>query len=299
MRIEMATAPGSPQRPNEDHVFATAPAAGSGGVLVLLDGVTPPGGEYGCRHSVPWFTAHLGGALAELTGARVDMTLADCLAEAIERTAARHSGTCDLSHPRTPQATVVLARWDEERTEHLVLSDSVLLVETAGGEVEAVLDDRLGRLPEPVPSLRARTTALPPGSPAREELRREQAAAVEQLRNAPDGTGFYTAAADPSVAAYAVTGGHPRPQVRTLAAFSDGASRWSETFRLGGWSELLELARKEGPRAVISRVREAEDADPDGVRHRRGKRHDDASVVVAELEQVGSVGRGAGVQRPR
>lgn len=292
MRIDMTTEPGDPQRPNEDYASVALPASGSGGALVLLDGVTPPEGEVGCTHGVPWFTARLGGALLELSGSLREMTLAECLSRALARTSEAHSATCDLSHIRTPQATVVAVRWDDERVEYLVLSDSVLLLETADGEVRPVLDRRLAELPAPVRALRDRVRALradgerAPGSAAAaawKAARDEYAAAVEGLRNAPDGSGFYTAAADPSVAEHAVIGTLPRADVRAVLALSDGASRWTEVFRLGDWSDLLSLVRKEGAGALVSRVRTAESADPDGALHRRGKPYDDATAVLAEL----------------
>jgi hypothetical protein len=283
MRIDMTGEPGDPGRPNEDYVSAALPSSGEGGALVLLDGVTPPPGDTGCVHGVPWFTARLGGALLELATAQRDLTLRHCLSEAISSTAAAHTSICDLSHSRTPQATVVAARWDEEQVEHLVLSDSALLVEDHGGSVTAVLDSRLDRLPEHVGRLRARVRELPEGSPRRAAARAEYVRAVEALRNAPGGSGFYTAAADPSVASLAVTGSAPRADVRSLLALTDGAARWSQTFRFGDWAALLACVRKEGTEALIARVREAERADPDGTSHPRGKRHDDASAVLAEL----------------
>ncbi|BAG19047.1 MULTISPECIES: protein phosphatase 2C domain-containing protein [Streptomyces] len=264
MRIELATAPGSPERPNEDWVSGVLPASGQGGVLVLLDGVTPPPGDDGCVHSVPWFTARLGGALVELSGSRPDLTLTEVLAEAISRTADTHRVTCDLSHVRTPQATVVLARWDERAIEHLVLSDSALLLESPDGAVRAVLDDRLDR--------------LPPGSLASNEI------ADSTVRNKEGG--FFTAAADPSVAARAVTGSTPAADVRALAALTDGATRWTEVFGEGDWTDVLGLLRKAGPRGLIDRVRELEDADAAAgrVRLRRGKTHDDATALLVELD---------------
>lgn len=261
MRIELATAPGDPARPNEDYAAVALPASGQGGVLVLLDGVTPPAGDDGCLHSVPWFTARLGGALGELSVSRRDLTLRQVLHESIHRTAEAHRATCDLSHPRTPQATVVVARWDEERVEHLVLSDSVLLVEESRGDVVAVLDDRLARVP-------------------RASLATE-AVADATLRNREGG--FFTAAADPEVASRAVSGVRPRAEVRALAALTDGAARWVEKFREGGWADCLALVRKEGPQALVDRVRALERADTERVFLRRGKRHDDAAVVFAEL----------------
>ncbi|MEV8567248.1 hypothetical protein AB0436_17025 [Streptomyces sp. NPDC051322] len=261
MRTEIASAPGSPDRPNEDWVGAVLPASGQGGVLVLLDGVTPPAGTDGCEHGVPWFTARLGGSLVELSGSRRDMSLREVLSASIRRTADAHREGCDLSHVRTPQATVVLVRWSSDAVEHLVLSDSILLIEDAHGAVRAVLDDRLDRLPRTVLATEATADAV---------------------RNREGG--FFTAAADPQVAARAVAGRTPAGQVRALAALSDGAGRWVETFGEGDWTECFGILRKEGPQSLIDRVRGLEDADASAgrTRLRRSKTHDDASAALLE-----------------
>ncbi|QTZ94093.1 protein phosphatase 2C domain-containing protein [Streptomyces auratus] len=277
MHIALATEPGDPQRPNEDYTSVALPASGQGGVLVLLDGVTPPEEDYGCLHTVPWFTARLGGAMLELSVSHRDMTLPDALAAAISRTADAHRTTCDLSHPRTPQATLVAARWSEDTVEHLVLSDSVLLVERTDGSVLPVLDPRLDELPPAVRDLRDVVRALPRGSAERAAAGREYGRAVEALRNAEGG--FFTAAADPSVAARAVTGSTPRSALRSLTALSDGASRWVEVFRAGSWADCVALVAGQGPQALIDRVRAAEAADPAGAAHPRGKARDDAAVI--------------------
>ncbi|MFI1395018.1 hypothetical protein [Streptomyces sp. NPDC020681] len=263
MRIELATAPGTPDRPNEDWASVVLPAAGRGGALVVLDGVTPPKGDDGCVHGVPWFTSRLGGALIELSGSRPDIPLAGVLSTAIRRTADAHRDTCDLSHVRTPQATVVMARWGgpSEDVEHLVLSDSTLLLESPDGRVRAVLDDRIDRLP-------------------RESLRTH--ASADALRNAEGG--FFTAAADPAVAVRAVTGTTPRAEVRAVAALTDGASRWVDMFAEGTWADCLALLRKEGPQGLVDRVRALEASAAEArTEVIRWKLHDDAAVVFAEL----------------
>ncbi|MEV0093410.1 hypothetical protein [Streptomyces sp. NPDC050738] len=259
MRIELGTIPGDPARPNEDWSGTVLPASGGGGALVLLDGVTPPAGDDGCVHGVPWFTARLGGAMVELSGSRRDMTLPEILSEAIRRTAETHSVTCDLSHARTPQATVVAARWDAAWLEYLVLSDSVLLLEDPEGGVRAVLDDRLDRLPRAL--LATEATA-------------------DTARNQEGG--FFTAAADPSVAVRAVTGRVPLAEVRALAALTDGASRWVEKFGEGDWADCFGVLRKEGPQGLIDRVRALEDGDTERRYLRRSKTHDDATAVFLE-----------------
>ncbi|MCM1942858.1 protein phosphatase 2C domain-containing protein [Streptomyces sp. G3] len=263
MRTELVSEPGLADRPNEDFASVGLPASGQGGSLVVLDGVTPPRTATGCLHSVPWFTARLGGALTELTVSLPDLPLADALSRALARTAAAHAETCDLSHPRTPQATVVLARWSPAAVEYLVLSDSALLVEAPDGTLTPVLDDRLARLPRSALATDAMIDA--------------------RLRNKEGG--FFTAAADPGVAARAVTGTLPREEVRSLTALTDGAARWVETFGEGDWADCLALVRKQGAQALVDRVRELERADAAGGRAflGRSKAHDDATVVHAEL----------------
>ncbi|MEO3843547.1 protein phosphatase 2C domain-containing protein [Streptomyces sp. B22F1] len=255
MRIELASDPAAPPAPNEDYAAVALPASGTGGAVVVLDGVTPPrDGDTGCVHGVPWFVARLGGAFLELAGTR-ETPLTDCLAAAIHRTAAAHGPACDLTHRRTPQATVAAARWDGERVEHLVLCDAALLLEGPDGAVRPVLDLRLSQVPRSRPA--------------------------EEMRNVEGG--FFTAAADPEVAARAVVGSVPRTEVAALTALTDGVTRWTEVFGFGDWTALLQRVRKAGPRGVVAEVRAAEAADADRSRYRRGKVHDDASAVLVEL----------------
>ncbi|MFI6561829.1 protein phosphatase 2C domain-containing protein [Streptomyces sp. NPDC050534] len=261
MHTEVVSEPGDPARPNEDFAAVALPASGQGGAVVVLDGVTPPRGGTGCLHSVPWYIARLGGALTELTLSLPDVPLSEVLSRAIARTAAAHAATCDLSHPRTPQATVVVARWGTEAVEYLVLSDSALLLESSEGSVTAVLDDRLSRLP-------------------RSSLATD--AIVDSTVRNKEG-GFFTAAADPAVADRAVTGTLPRREVRALAALTDGATRWVEKFHEGTWEDCFRLLHKEGARALVRRVRTLETTDTERVFLRRSKTHDDATVVLVGL----------------
>lgn len=156
---------------------------------------------------------------------------------------------------------MVLARWSPERVEYLVLSDSALLAESDDGTVTALLDDRLARIPRA--SLTSHETV------------------DATLRNREGG--FFTAAADPSVADRAVTGELPRPGLRSLTALTDGASRWVERFDRGDWRDCVAVVRKEGGRGLVDRVRALETADEERGVERSGKTHDDATVVHVEL----------------
>ncbi len=61
--------------------------------------------------------------------------LADGLADAIERTARWHAGSCDLGDPMTPSATVAVLRVHEreQRLEWLVLADATVALDLPSG----------------------------------------------------------------------------------------------------------------------------------------------------------------------
>lgn len=284
VRIDVVSVPGDPDRTNEDYAGAALTLGGVHGVAVVLDGVTPPAdGITGCVHGVPWFTDRLANGIVRIAGTSPDTSLANCLDEAVALTALAHLPECDLSHVHTPQTTVVIVRWDSEQVEYLVLSDSVLLLEGADGAVRAILETRLDdvqRKPE-VRALHERFSALPAGSPERAAAFREFGQTVERLRNKRGG--FFTAAADPNIGRYAVTGTEQRDAVRSAVALTDGASRWKEMFRLGDWGDLVDVLKKAGPRAVVEQVRAAEGADLDRRMFPRFKTHDDASILCLTL----------------
>jgi hypothetical protein len=283
MHIDMATEPGTPDRPNEDLALVTP------GVLIVLDGVTPHPDGSGCVHDVPWYVARLGGAMLNAALTRPELPLADCLFEAIAGTAAAHAGTCELSHPRTPQSTVVAVRIggarpeDSAHLEYLVLSDSTLLIDAGDPAPLVIADASLRQLPEPVPALRAEARSLPEGSPERAAARAAYVRAVEALRNAPGG--FWTAAADPAAATHATTGRLPLNAVRNLALLTDGATRLVDVFKTTDWTQTMELLRRQGPEALLGEVRKAELADPAGLLTPRGKPMDDATAVLARLTE--------------
>jgi hypothetical protein len=96
-------------------------------------------------------------------------------------------------------------------------------------------------------------------------------------RNRPNG--WWVAAADPQAAQHAHTANYPRTAVRRASAMSDGATRPVDQMRLHSWSDYLDLLDKLGPAGLIDHVREIECSDPDGTRHPRTKRHDDATIT--------------------
>lgn len=254
VRICHATraAPGAPV--NEDYVVAGPDWA------VVLDGATAPAGvDTGCVHDVAWLVRVLAGELSRLLtggagrpGGGSAGSLADVLADAIERVRAAHGGSCDLAGPDGPSSTVALVRRRDAVIECLVLADSPIAVQGRDGTVRVVADDRLDRLPGGRPY----STGL-----------------VRAHRNRPGG--FWVAGADPAAAYEAVTASFPEPEVAAVAVVTDGVTRLIEHYGRD-WPGLLAALRSGGPDQVIAQVREAERARPPA----GGKPHDDATALL-------------------
>lgn len=71
--------------------------------------------------------------------------------------------------------------------------------------------------------------------------------------------------------------------MRSLAALTDGASRWVELFAEGNWTDCLTVLREEGAPGLLRRVRTLEAADERAGGTRRWKLHDDATAAYVEL----------------
>jgi hypothetical protein len=274
MHAAIATVAGGQDSPNEDWAGALAP-----GVAVVLDGLSAPDGTgTGCRHGTPWYVSHLGPRVLALA-ADPARSLVDALAEAIQQVASLHPG-CDLKHPGTPSATMVLLRVLDGGADYLALADAVLLLDTADG-LKVVSDERVNQL---AGKERAAANQVPAGSALKLRRRAQLTRALRRARNRPGG--YWVAAADPQAASHAVTGSLPSKSLHRAALLSDGASRLVDPFGLATWEELLALLAESGPDELLRQVRAAEAVDPEGRQWPRTKRSDDATAVYLVLNEI-------------
>lgn len=252
MYVTYASEP-TPGRVNEDYVVA------SQNWVIVLDGATAPKGvDSGCIHDVPWLVRHLAAAMT-WSLAVSELSLTDIVAEAIRRVCAEHADTCDLRNPSSPSSTVALMRLREDQVDYLTLADSPIVLDTVSG-VRPVIDDRTAHLPS------------------------YTIEAVTNCRNQPGG--FWVASTRPEAAYEAVHGSIPAAELNRAALLTDGGARYVERFNLTDWAGLVDLLDKSGPRELIRMVRVAETAETDAEREhgkRRGKRHDDATAVLARF----------------
>jgi Protein phosphatase 2C len=87
------------------------------------------------------------------------------------------------------------------------------------------------------------------------------------------------AAADPDAARHAAVGTLPRADLCGVALLSDGATRITDLYHVLTWPDVIDVIRDQGPAALISQVRAAEDGDSACERWPRGKAKDDATIV--------------------
>lgn len=272
MRVWLATDPSGPDWPNEDFTAITP------GVAVLIDGAGSPANRAsGCVHGVAWYAATLGAYLAAgATGTRTP--LAEVLADAIGHVSQAHAGTCDLDHPNTPSATAILVRANGDALEYLVLADSVLLLQPKTSEPQIICDTRLEDV---AAKLRPDYSTLRVGTPERKAAVRAYVDRLEVLRNRPGG--YWVAAADPAAAYEAITGSSAIGDLAALGLLSDGAGRLADRYNLATWPQIAAILAEHGPDELIRQLRQAEAADPQGIRWPRSKIRDDATAVYWTL----------------
>jgi hypothetical protein len=202
---------------------------------------------------VTWYTHRLGGALLGRLSRDDGRELAEILAATIAEIADDHRGTCDITHPSSPQATVLIVRADEGRLDHLLLADSILVLDELGGDPQVVTDER------EVTARRIATAPLdgvPAGTPEYDRVRDSCIEALWARRNQPGG--YWIAKDDPHAAAEAVTGCRSLDELNGVALLSNGAGRIVSPYGLTDWPRVLELLRADGPTEIIRRVRQAE-----------------------------------------
>jgi hypothetical protein len=270
--VSFASCPGSVSRSNEDFVTA------SPSVAVVLDGLSaPPALGTGCLHGTPWFVAQLGTQLLGSATSARDEPLRDLVAGAIAGVADSHAHTCDLEHPGTPSSSLAVIREQDGSVEHLLLFDSVIVLDGPSG-LSVITDRRVDAFAREEDSA---ARGHPIGSPTHQHRVQELVAAQRRHRNQPHG--YWVAGTKPEAAYQAVTGSRPHDRVSRAALLSDGVSCLVELYSVVDWTELLDLLQQHGPRHAISRVREVEDTDPTGHRWPRYKRSDDATVAFCLL----------------
>lgn len=179
--------------------------------------------------------------------------LAAILGTTIGEIAAEHRGTCDITNPSSPQATVLIVRAHRGRLDYLLLADSFLVLDQVRGGPQVITDER------EVTARRICSASLdgvPRGTAEYDRIRHSCIEALRARRNQPGG--YWIAKDDPHAAEEAVTGSRQLHELDSVALISNGASRIVSPYGLTDWPGVLQLLGTNGPAGVIRRVRQAE-----------------------------------------
>lgn len=268
MFVSFTTKPAQPDRENEDFFAATS------NVAVLVDGAgTPADAEDGCTHGVAWFARQLGVRCLEAATTGAD-PLTDVLRSAIKQVTGLHEHSCDLAHPDSPSAAVIILREQYGGLEYLVLAGSYLVARGRYG-TQAVTDDRQATFAEQYRPLLA---VLSQTGKTHDVAVRTYVEMMREHRNRQGG--FWIASADPDAAGHARTGVLDVDEAQIVALLSTGASRPVDRFDLLSWDYAIEELAAGGPKQWLKRVRRAEQEDPHAQRWPRTKIHDDATAAI-------------------
>lgn len=220
-----------------------------------------------------WYAEQLGHAIEAAIGSQE--SLRHVLAEAIQVVADAHG----LEPGSSPSSTVALARWNGAHVECLLLGDSTIVVEHGPGEVEVMTDDVLGNVaPEIRASYRERLAAGRGYDAEHQRLLHDLQEEQRHVRNTHNG--YWIAEADPE-AAYNAHLRHYRPsEASTLLLMSDGAAAIVQPWAIAPWNAIPSMARHDSCAAILSKVVDAENGDPNGEAVTRSKRHDDKTAVL-------------------
>jgi len=264
--VVTATLAGSESKANQDHAIVTARAA------VVLDGATSwllqdPARDGG------WYARALGAALTP----RLDdpgRTLGEIVAQAVADLRDRYRlvpGDC-------PTSTVTIVRWDLEAVEIYTLGDSPAVVYLTHTEPVAVYDVRLEAVGAAARAAYRAYLLAGHGYDARLSTLIADLQLAERAERNRDG-GYWIAESDPAAAAHAVTAAFPRDQVTAVLLASDGVSADVLDYRRHDWGQVLHLATAD-PAGYLRDLHAVEDADHDGRRWPRAKRHDDKTLAL-------------------
>lgn len=237
---------------------------------IVLDGATSIAGNR--SHDPGWFAEQLGDAITEhISGPH---TLPEVVEHAIRAVRDRHRLTPESS----PTSTVAIARWADDVIETYVLGDSTVALLMTDGSEAVQTDTRLSAV---APDIRATYRDRLAHGHGYDQTHRQILTRLQYLqsrkRNVPEG--YWIAGADPTAGCRGKALREHLGSVRAVILASDGVEPWRHPDRFT-WTDLHRVAQEIGAPGVLRQLHAIEDADPDGQRWPRSKRHDDKTVVL-------------------
>ena len=275
--LDTLSLPGDPNKPNDDAFGHIAGAA------VVLDGATSLGdplmpgdsdaawiAHFGARRLM----AHAGDGGAPLEALRHALADAKKSFEALRRAAPKEKW-------QTPAASMMFVSDTADGFEALSFGDCVALVGRADATVEVVGEAFDKKQAE---ARRAAKLAKEKGiAPASGAARPEFLDALRAARNHINSGSHWAFTPEPRAADHAVRQAVAAPRGTHVLLASDGFLAIASDYGRYTARTLMARAIAKGLGILADELREIEDADPQGHKHPRFKKSDDATAVLLKL----------------
>lgn len=265
MKVHSATLAGGDN--NQDRLFVTDNA------VILLDGATAfEPVDIDAGH----YAETLGAVIAEQLDQQPGIPIADAVAIAIQHATQK----LDLIADRSPSSTVSVLRSRPTTVDLYVLGDSPIHY-GADHEHQVLNDERLSAVARRerehyLSQLRAGHGYGPDHRTSLADLQRAQ----RQARNHPDG--YWIAETDPAAAHHGLTATIPANSITWAVLATDGAADLIDHHG-PSWPEVVHYAPEQLAALLADLHRWERANDPGGIQLPRAKRHDDKTIVSAEV----------------
>ncbi|HEX4303310.1 MAG TPA: hypothetical protein VHZ78_10985 [Rhizomicrobium sp.] len=275
--LDTLSLPGNPLKPNDD-AFGHAESA-----AVVLDGATSLGDPLMPGDSDAAWVAHFGARRlmahirdGEAPLAALRFTLADAKKsfEALRRYAPKEKW-------QTPTASMMLAADTLSGFDALSFGDCVALVQRPDDTVEIVGEafDKKAAESKRVAKLAKESGLAPAGDTNRPEF----LGALRAARNRVNSGRHWAFSPDPQAADHVAQHSIAAPRGTVVLLASDGFLAIASDYGRYTAHTLMAKAIAKGLGILADELREIEDADPQGHKHPRFKKSDDATAVLLKL----------------
>ena len=273
-----------PKPPNED-AHGVAPGAawvidGATGVNRGADILEPSGAAWLAQT----LSDTLSGLLSGGEPASLDETLAAAEAK-VSRAFEDAVDNRDIEAPDLPTACLGLALLHEGRLELAAIGDISILHRRSDGTVTLLSDHAIEAVAARTHAAFAEARRLRPDEDpwplVRETIRENRL-----LANQPGG--YNVVHPRSSWRSLVVRATHPVEPGDVLLLLTDGLYRLIDHFGILTEADLVEAALSQGLHPLVERLRAEENADADGIRAPRIKKHDDATGVLVRVADGGN-----------
>lgn len=199
----------------------------------------------------------------------------DVAASAIKKITEKY----ELNEESSPNSTVVIAKWDQEKVATYVLGDSSCVIVNVGGEITEITDSRMAQFGDKMrQTYKCRLSAGSGFDDGHKQLLHKLQSEQKLHRNTRDG--YWIAGANSVAGLNGLLNIFSRATVREVWLMSDGGL---VSFQSAS-RQLREAIPKIPVDQMLTKQHEAETKDLKGASFPRSKLHDDKTIVVVKTD---------------